>query len=63
MKRVICHILSVDENEDEEELKLKEKLKSVGFDVGEVCRNLGYQDTLDKIYGKIFPHRTQSEVK
>ena len=59
MKRVIFHILSVDEDE-KDKLNLKDNLLEMGFDMGEVGRNVGYQETLDIIYTRIFPHRTQS---
>jgi hypothetical protein len=52
--------------EDDEKLQvtseLTDQLSKLNFDVGEVCTNLNYSDTLDAIYQQIFPHQDPSEV-
>ncbi len=62
--QVICHILYVSlDDDDEKASELKDQLSKLNFDVGEVCQNLSYSDTLEAIYQRIFPHRNLSEVK
>jgi hypothetical protein len=65
---VMCQILYVsDEKVDKEKVdqdknkvesysanELAEKLKKIGFDVGEVCENVGFDKTLKTIYQKMF---------
>jgi hypothetical protein len=67
----LCQILYVSDNKEKADkedkgkddnysaLELGEKLKHIGFDVGEVRENVGFDETLKLVHKKIF---TVSEV-